>query len=765
LTTDVVQIRSRSEGVLKKVLGILLFIAAGVLLARIQLLSALCPFGPAFVSACFLARRDISLFAAAGVITGALLAPQTLCIVTVTLLICAAMLFLGNPVKWMVMMSTACAYLVATIIFKTDSLSSFMAGILECLISLVMVYVLANLIQIFSNKNRTIFSAEETICLALGALMAVCMFGPLNLYGIYIGDIAAMFLVLCAAYTGGAALGAGVGLALGMALCLGISAQVSSIGMLGISGLAAGTIRKLKKPGTAIAFVMICLLFIIAFYNASVWYLAFIEAVIAAFVFTVIPGKVFAFAGKFFDTQARREYEYKLHSRRLKELTAGRLKEVSQVFLQTGDMFSREASERIKSEFNISGVLSIVAESTCRDCVFRKSCWDKDFLNTYNVFNKLFMIYEKNGQIDKENVDPSFIKKCFNIGGILSSAESIFSAYLLNVKWTRKIEESRLITGKQLKGVAKVVSDIGRDLDTGFNFIESVEQGIIVSLDAIGIHAKEVCAENTSGGGISVAVRVKSCEGMSDCKSVMEKTVSGVCGVRMRRVGYNGCKGKEKYCTLRFEQARRFKIITAAANAAKGEISGDSYSFKAVKDGRFMITLCDGMGSGEKARNESAETVSLIENFYKAGFDENIIYETINRLLVLKESGDVFSTVDMCMIDLKTGCADFTKIGAESSYIIRGGKVSAVTPGSLPIGIIEEVEPACTRTEILPGDIIVMVSDGIADRMGKDADGWFSDIDKSDIQAMADAVLAKAKGESTPDDDMTVITALVREMT
>lgn len=764
MSTDVIQIRSRGESVLFKVLEILLFTAAGVLLARIQLLSTLCPFGPAFVAACFISKPDKSLFAAAGVITGALLVQSTMSIVTVTLLICAAMLFLGKPVRWMAMLATACAYLVSTIIFKTDGINNFMMGILECLISLVMVYVLSVLIQIFSNRNRTVFSSEETVCIALGALTVVCMFGPLNIYGIYIGDTAAMFLVLCAAYTGGAALGAGVGLALGMALCLEISAQATCIGMMGIAGLAAGTVRKLKKPGAAIGFVMVCLLFIIAFFDSSTWYLVFIEASIAALIFFVIPGKVFAFAGKFFDTQARREYEYKLHSRRLKELTAGRLKEVSQVFLQTGEMFSREAHERIKSEFNISGVLSIVAESTCRDCVFRKSCWDKDFLNTYNVFNRLFMIYEKNGKLDRENVDPSFIKKCFNIEGILSSAESIFSAYLLNVKWTKKIEESRLITGKQLKGVAKVVSDIGKDMDTGFNFIESVEQGITVALDAAGLHAREVCAENSSGGGISVAVRIKNCSGACDCKETMEKIVSGVCGVRMKRTGSGGCKSGGKQCTLHFEQARRFKISTAAATAEKGEVSGDSYSFKPIKDGRFMITLCDGMGSGQRARNESEETIALIENFYKAGFDENIIYETINRLLVLKENGENFSTVDMCMIDMKTGYADFTKIGAESSYIVSGGKLTAVTPGSPPIGILDEVDPACTRRELFPGDIIVMLSDGITDKMGKEAIDWLLDIDKSDIQAMADAILTKAKGNSPPDDDMTVITALVKEI-
>jgi stage II sporulation protein E len=528
--------------------------------------------------------------------------------------------------------------------------------------------------------------------------------------------------------------------------------------MLGLSGLVAGTVRKLKKPGAAAGYLIINLLFVLSFNNSEAWYLPLIEAGVAALIFAALPGSVYAFAGRFFDAQARREYEYKLHASRFREITIGRLKEVSAVFSQTGEMFSREAEEKIK-EADISGVLSIVAESTCKDCVFRKSCWDKDFLNTYNVFDRLFLTYEKNGYIDKDNVDAAFVKRCFNINGVLSSAESIFSAYLLNLKWARKIEESRLITGKQLKGVAKVVSDIGREMDTGFQFLESVEQGIAVSLDALGVHTREVCAEKTAVG-MAVELRVKNCAGGYGCGTGVEKVVSSMCGVRMAKVSEAGC-GSGKSCLLRFEQAKKFGAITGAAATAKGDVSGDSFSFQALKDGRYLLMLCDGMGSGENAKRESAAAVSLIENFYQAGFDENIIFDTINRLLILKGNEEVFTTVDICMIDLKTGVADFTKIGAESSYLLIEGEAVPIAPGSLPMGILEEAAPKSTQRELLPGDMIVMMSDGVADRI-RGPEGWFADIPRVDPQETADAILEKAGG-GEPDDDMTVLVCLITE--
>jgi stage II sporulation protein E len=210
----------------------------------------------------------------------------------------------------------------------------------------------------------------------------------------------------------------------------------------------------------------------------------------------------------------------------------------------------------------------------------------------------------------------------------------------------------------------------------------------------------------------------------------------------MERLDQAGC-GTEKSCTLRFAQTHRFGVLTGIAQSAKGEVSGDSHSFQGLKDGRYMLMLCDGMGSGEAARAESASTVSLMENFFQAGFDDTVVFDTINRLLLLKGDEEMFSAVDLCMLDLKTGDATFTKIGAESSYIFAGGDVRTVTPGSLPIGILDDVTPVSSRMTLYEGDMIVMVSDGVSSAIRTSASEWFADVPKENAQESADAILAK----------------------
>ncbi len=748
---------------LKKILFLLVYVAVACLLARIQLLAAVSPFGPAFIAACYVRSRYEVLAATAGVALGALLVPgDTLYILCVSLLTCGALLVVGRSLRWVAVMATACAYAVGAMVFKTADIQTLMTAVLECLMALVMIYVIGTLLQIFQGgKKRTMFSTEETICLALGALALICMFGPLNVMGVYIADIVAMLLVLFVAYAAGPALGAGVGLVAGLALCLGVLADASMAAMLGVAGLVAGTLRRLKKPGAAMGFMLTVLMLDIALAEMPVWHLLMIEAAAATLIFCALPKKVYEAVGRFIDVKTRREFENNMHARRFKELTVGRLKEVSQVFLQTGDMFARDAEEKLAGG-DVSSVLSLVAESTCKDCVFKKSCWDKDFLSTYGVLNRLLATYEKEGHIDESCMDPAFVKKCYNVKGILTASENVFSAYLLSLKWRRKIEESRVVTGRQLKGVAKVVADIGKEMDTGFKFLEQMEERIVVALDAENIRAREVCAENV-GGQVAVGLKVKNCGGGSaDCDQEIERTLSGVCGVRMQRTVESACGGSA-YCTLRFEQARKFGVETGKAAQSKDKVSGDSHVFAALKDGRYLLMICDGMGSGDNARRESMAAVSLIENFYQAGFDDAIIFDTINRLLILKSDEDMFTTVDLCLLNLKTGEATFTKIGAEPSYILSRDGVSAVAPGSLPIGIVDEVRPISIRRTLEIGDLIVMMSDGVSEAVGDNAAQWFAGIPQNDAQDAADAILQKACDGSAPRDDMTVIVGRITE--
>jgi stage II sporulation protein E len=216
-------------------------------------------------------------------------------------------------------------------------------------------------------------------------------------------------------------------------------------------------------------------------------------------------------------------------------------------------------------------------------------------------------------------------------------------------------------------------------------------------------------------------------------------------------------------CVFVLEEAHKYRIATGVARVAKDNrwICGDNYSFLDLEDGKHMIALSDGMGSGEKANKESKVTINILEQLMGAGFEKDLAIKTINSILVLKSSDEIFSTMDLSMVDLYTGKVEFVKIGAASSYIKRkNGEVEPIKSTSLPIGILNNVDIETFGYKLDEGDFVIMMSDGISDA---DKEGWVLDFLKNNKsrnpQDIADKLLDEAivKYDNEIKDDMTVL--------
>ncbi len=159
----------------------------------------------------------------------------------------------------------------------------------------------------------------------------------------------------------------------------------------------------------------------------------------------------------------------------------------------------------------------------------------------------------------------------------------------------------------------------------------------------------------------------------------------------------------------------------ACASGRAGEESGDSHLICMIDETRLLAVICDGMGSGPEAAEESRLAVRLLGRFLRAGAPCALAVETVNALLLNRGGEDMFATADLLILDLMTGEAEFMKLAACPTMIARGGEALRVEGGRLPLGILEQVRPEHTRARLMPGDAVLMVSDGVADAAGIEA--------------------------------------------
>lgn len=148
--------------------------------------------------------------------------------------------------------------------------------------------------------------------------------------------------------------------------------------------------------------------------------------------------------------------------------------------------------------------------------------------------------------------------------------------------------------------------------------------------------------------------------------------------------------------------------------------------------------------------------------------------ETSLRLLnsiIRGKGGDECSAgVDLLEIDLLTGKAALYKGGAAPSYLRRGDKIYSLSSQSVPLGIIGELDAGKTEFAVEPGDMILMISDGVLAGTDEDADGsyvWLLDLlsacDARHLDETARRALRMARIAGSRDDASAAVIAIGEE--
>ena len=124
----------------------------------------------------------------------------------------------------------------------------------------------------------------------------------------------------------------------------------------------------------------------------------------------------------------------------------------------------------------------------------------------------------------------------------------------------------------------------------------------------------------------------------------------------------------------------KFKIEVASSIATKSdsEVSGDSYIKTVLRDGKYMMAISDGMGSGPRAKHSSETVIKMLKRLLTTGFDKDISIGLINSSINLNSNEETYATIDISVFDNTTGNIEFIKNGACPTFIKTGKNVEVV---------------------------------------------------------------------------------------
>ena len=205
----------------------------------------------------------------------------------------------------------------------------------------------------------------------------------------------------------------------------------------------------------------------------------------------------------------------------------------------------------------------------------------------------------------------------------------------------------------------------------------------------------------------------------------------------------------------------------ARAVGGGGDISGDNYSAMELPEGRYLLCLSDGMGSGAAACEESEAVVELTEQLMESGFSLEGTVKSINSVLLLREGEQCPATLDLHCLNLYTGDLSSRKQWAAATFIKRGEKVTVLESADMPIGWNRNVTGEESVSQLEKETFVVLVTDGVVEALpGTDKEEFLAEILRrvkgGNPQMMAEDILALAVGQEEPRDDMTVLVAAIQ---
>lgn len=684
-----------------------------------------------------------------------------------------ALFFRKTPdIHWMPFFAGAVAVAsklaaVGTVWTRYDVFLAFAEGSLVTILALIFIQCL----PIFVGKDmHKQFRPEQLVSLTIFAGSVITGLSGLTVHGVAIPSIAVDWVVLTMAAAGGVAFGTTVGIVLGVLAVLSHSLTLSAVAILAFSGLLAGMLRDAGRVWAGLAFVL-SVSVLTAGMNGD-WttlYPVVVAAGAAAVLFMLTP-KSFRKEVATYVPGTKEFRESEQHRvRRIRTLLSEKIVELGGVFDELAATFADTGETPLMSAQQLlDHTVGAAAKSVCTACPRRGKCWDKEGLATYQAIVDTVAKLETT---NSPNVSPSLELKerCIRIDSMMGVLRHNLEITDRDAKWIEKLREQKTLVAAQLNGVADVVKSVANHLEKGNENSQAGEEQILAAFEQMGLYVDHVHIVSLEPGKVEVEVTQPSQGAYETSVKMIAPLLSGIVGehITVRQTGEVGAGP----CHSVFTSANVYDVQAAVSTVARdGKIvSGDTYTSVDLGNGRHAVAVSDGMGNGERARRESKAAIELLKKLLKAGFDEQLAIKTVNSTLLLRSREEMFTTMDLALIDLFSARAELLKIGSAPSFIKRRDNVRAVTGNNVPIGILQDIEVQTIQEQLCDGDILILLSDGIYDapQHTYDKEDWLKrqieQLETNDPQEIADTIIEAAVRLNNGQifDDMTVLVAVV----
>lgn len=686
---------------------------------------------------------------------------------------------------------------IVPMFFRSFYVYDLLTSIMLAIASFVFYKIFANSIPIIKDLGRkTVFSVEEVMGTSLLLAISVCAFGDFSIFGFSIKNILSILIVLILGWKNGMLIGATSGVTIGVTLGIIGGSEPILVASYAISGMIAGLFNRLGKVGVVIGFILgnIALTYV---ENGNTVPIILIQEILIAFIgLLAVPKKVKIDIADFYGREKllpeatgislteNDDTIFKLNS--MSEAISDMAKsyqEAASTVVSEEDLKEQELSnEQIfqdelkinlqeiednmlyeEIEENQNGIVDDIFHHLLQKEVIT----EKELVAILEEHNNYLVgFYEKNEQVIED------------VSKMIKAINSAYRMSKLNFVWKKKMEESKKTVSSQLEGVSQAISHLADEMkedieqEDPFATQKKEIQALLKEKD---INIEQIKIKQTNTDKYFIEVYTKLCDEIDGTKCDIKKISKILTKVLKDKFLIQnqecGLRENKPQCKFTYMSDDKYKLQVGVASATKADspVSGDSHIETKLEDGKYLVAISDGMGSGPEAMKSSKIAIKMLERLLKAGFEKEVSMQLINSTLAATSKEDMYATLDIQILDLFSGNMEFMKNGACPTFLKRNGEVQLLKSITLPAGVLDRDDLIVYDYDLQEGDIVVMCSDGIIEANSEylNKELWvkylLEDISSDDAQQIANIILEEAidSDYGRQKDDMTVLVSRI----
>ena len=674
--------------------------------------------------------------------------------------------------------------MIAKLILTRFTVADMLLHVTLAIFSVVFYKIFVNslvVIQEITEKNA--FSIEEVIGASLLVSIAFSAFGDFSILGLSIRNILSILIVLILGWKNGVLVGATAGVTIGVTLGIIAQSEPMVVAVYALSGMIAGLLNRFGKIGVIVGFLAGNGILLYASKGTVTDLVVFKEALIASLGLLAIPKWV----GIDIEELVKSDNmlpEYNRRGIEQSKETINQLNMVSETIKDIANTYQEKADTNMYLKNRQAFITELLNNL---DGLEENMLYDDMTQTEGKIVNELFDILLDKQEIDREDLLKTFAKfnnyivqyndekisKRMNndIEQIVKAVNYAYKISKSNFIWEEKVKSNKKNVQAQLDGVSKAITSIAVKMEKEINQEKDFEEEKNKVIKALEV--KDILVDgidiNKKDNRHFIDVYLQEDSKISEnadfdkIQKVLEKSLSEKLMRNEVKIKKQNKQGKR---IISFLSADKYVIQIGQATKIKNDspVSGDSLLQIRLNDGKYLVALSDGMGTGPDARKSSQIAIKMLERLLMSGFDKDTSIDLINTT-IMNANEEIFATLDIAIVDLYNGKIEFIKNGACPTYVKNKKKVQIVKSLSLPAGILNNINLTTYDKDIENQDILVMCSDGILDANVeyKNKELWvkymLEDIETTNCQKIADLLLNEAVDNSygIAKDDMSII--------